>query len=471
MTTDLAPYPRMKESAVPWLGRIPLGWRVQRLKNISNVIMGQSPASSDCNTNRIGVPFLQGCAEFGQQHPDPTQYCHNPPKVSPPNAVLVSVRAPVGRLNRADRQYGIGRGLCAISPISPLCKPSFIQYYLEASSAGLAKLSTGSTYDAVSVGDVASLPIPVPSLAEQTAIARFLDHMDRRIQKYIRAKEKLIALLDEYRQALIHQAVAGHIDVRTGEPYPEYKESGVEWIGTMPSHWQRTRLKALIQPIDVRSAKGNETLLSLRRDHGIVVYAEHFSRPPQGASLVGYKLINPGHLVVNRLQANNGLMFCSALSGVVSPDYSVFERKTEVRVRFLSEVLRTRLFRTHFRRQATGLGTGTAGFLRLYDDDFLATPFCHPPFSEQTRILAYIDSVVRQTESAAERTTQSIAFLREYRTRLIADAITGKLDVREVAATLPEIDPLASDDQTDEPLDTGNTPTLDQENQPAGVAA
>ena len=72
--------------------------------------------------------------------------------------------------------------------------------------------------------------VPSPPVREQTAIARFLDHMDRRIQKYIRAKEKLIALLDEYKQALIHQAVTGQIDVRTGEPYPEYKESGVEWL-------------------------------------------------------------------------------------------------------------------------------------------------------------------------------------------------------------------------------------------------
>ena len=82
----------------------------------------------------------------------------------------------------------------------------------------------------------------IPPFPEQTAIVRFLDHMDRRIQKYIRAKQKLIALLEEQKQAIIHQAVTGQIDVRTGEPYPQYKESGVEWLGRVPGHWEEPRI-------------------------------------------------------------------------------------------------------------------------------------------------------------------------------------------------------------------------------------
>ena len=78
----------------------------------------------------------------------------------------------------------------------------------------------------------------VPPLPEQTAIVRFLDHADRRIRRYIRAKQKLIALLEEQKQAIIHQAVTGQIDVRTGQPYPAYKPSGVEWLGDVPAHWE-----------------------------------------------------------------------------------------------------------------------------------------------------------------------------------------------------------------------------------------
>ena len=84
-----------------------------------------------------------------------------------------------------------------------------------------------------------------PPLSEQTAIVHFLDHADRRIRRYIRAKQKLIALLEEQKQAIIHQAVTGQIDVRTGQPYPAYKPSGVEWLGEVPAHWEILPLKRI----------------------------------------------------------------------------------------------------------------------------------------------------------------------------------------------------------------------------------
>ena len=86
-------------------------------------------------------------------------------------------------------------------------------------------------------------PFPIPPPTEQTAVVRFLDLADRRIQRYIHAKEKLIALLEEQKQAIVHQAVTGRIDVRTGRPYPAYKPSGVEWLGDVPAHWEVRRLR------------------------------------------------------------------------------------------------------------------------------------------------------------------------------------------------------------------------------------
>ena len=86
-------------------------------------------------------------------------------------------------------------------------------------------------------------PFPLPSRKEQSAIVRFLDHADRRIQRYIRAKQKLIALLEEQKQAIIHQVVTGRIDIRTGQPYPTYKASGVEWLGEVPEHWDVKKLR------------------------------------------------------------------------------------------------------------------------------------------------------------------------------------------------------------------------------------
>ena len=291
--------------------------------------------------------------------------------------------------------------------------------------------------------DLKYLSLAMPPPSEQRAIARFLDHADRRIQCYIRAKERLIELLEEQKQAVIHRAVTGQIDVRTDQPYPAYKDSGVEWLGEVPEHWDGRRLKSLLRTVDRRSNTGEETLLSLRRDHGVVVYSEHFTRPPQGKTLVGFKVVAEGQLVVNRLQANNGLIFCAGLDGVVSPDYSVFENKAPLQMQYLSDLLRTLTYRTHFRRVSRGLGTGTAGFLRLYDDALLATTVFLPPLHEQTRILGSLARRTTDTEEAIRRERAAVRLISEYRTRLITDVVTGKLDVREAAASLPEVDPLA----------------------------
>ena len=279
---------------------------------------------------------------------------------------------------------------------------------------------------------------PFPPANEQRGIARFLDYTNRRIHRYIRAKQELFALLEEQKQAVIHEAVTGRIDVRTGQPYSAYKPSGVEWLGSIPKHWDRVRLKTLLRPVDCRSTTGTETLLSLRRDHGVVVYADHFTHPPQGKTLVGFKHVRRNELVVNRLQANNGLVFCSKLKGLVSPDYSVFETKTALQTQYLSDLLRTEGYRAYFRQEARGLGTGTAGFLRLYDDAFLRTVVHLPPLAEQHLILRTLENTGQKINALTAKAQRDLELMKEFQASLIADVVTGKLDVRAAAAALPE---------------------------------
>ena len=177
---------------------------------------------------------------------------------------------------------------------------------------------------------------------------------------------------------------------------------------------------------------------------------------------MNYKLVAAGQLVVNRLQANNGLIFCSALDGVVSPDYSVFDGKLPIQMRYLSDLLRTSQFRTHFRRESTGLGTGTAGFLRLYDDDLLATPVGLPPFAEQTCVVDHVDRLTAEIGTARENIVRQIQSLRDYRTRLIANVVTGKLDVREAASRLRDDDPSEHDGMVDGNDVSRAVPDLDE---------
>ena len=200
----LRPYRAYSDSR---MAGTPSHWTVVRLKNLATVVMGQSPSSRDCSSDPIGVPFLQGCADFGSDYPHANQYCSAAAKMSPHGAVLVSVRAPVGRINVADRLYGIGRGLCAVVPKPRRTETGYLRYALGVSIQRLLQLATGSTYDAVSVGDVAGLQMIAPPVSEQRAIVRFLDHANRSIRRYIRAKERLIELLEERKRTLIHEAV------------------------------------------------------------------------------------------------------------------------------------------------------------------------------------------------------------------------------------------------------------------------
>ena len=478
MIFDLKPYPAMKDSGVEWLGEVPEHWNTRPLKRwvtINAEVMPETTAPDRVfryvDIGSVGTGTLT-------QEPQRLRFAGAPSRarrvVHNGDTLVSTVRTYLKAIYFVDGEADelvCSTGFAVLTPRVGTV-PQFVSY-LARSNAFTDRVtadSVGIAYPAVAESRLGSFHVAVPPLPEQSAIVRYLDHADRRIQRYIRAKQKLIALLEEQKQALIHQAVTGKVDIRTGQPYPAYKPSGVEWLGEVPEHWERRRLKILLRPVDRRSATGAETLLSLRRDHGIVIYAEHFARPSQSRSLVGFKLVAVGQLVVNRLQANNGLVFCSGINGLVSPDYSVFEMRKPLQMQYLSDLLRTSSYRSHFRRESTGLGTGTAGFLRLYDDKFLETEVFLPPVQEQILISNSLANDIAKVKRLMEQQQRQLQFFNEFRTRLITDVVTGKLDVREAASRLPdEVEEPEPREETDA-LTDGEEPTDDLDTAPEEAA-
>ena len=471
MAAELKPYPAYKDSGVPWLGEVPAHWvelplkRIARIDNSGNY--GGEPESGECvlpvattaQIDKDGHFAVDDMPRRGFSHKDAGRYrCQTGDilVVKSSGSIFNVISGKAGIVESETPEFVFSNFLLRVVARRRVVNPRYLFLLLSGhlTRERVKRMVTGSTYPNLQVGEYISALLPLPPLPEQTAIVRFLDHADGRILRYIRAKQKLITLLEEQKQALIHQAVTGQIDVRTGQPYPAYKPSGVEWLGEVPGRWERRRLKTLLRSVDRRSTTGKETLLSLRRDHGVVVYAEHFARPPQGRTLVGFKLVAEGQLVVNRMQANNGLVFCSGINGLVSPDYSVFEMREPLQMQYLSDLLRISGYRAHFRREATGLGTGTAGFLRLYDEKLLETVVFLPPLEEQILILKSLAEGMARIKRLIEREQRELQLIGEYRTRLIADVVTGKLDVREAAATLPEVNPLAAEDTPDDTVHT-----------------
>lgn len=165
--------------------------------DVAKIIMGQSPSSASYNDENIGLPFLQGCADFGEVFPKTSVYCNEPLKVAPQNSILMSVRAPVGTINKADQKYIIGRGLCSIVS---LINNDYLYYYLLQNKNRLEQKAQGSTFLAINSAEVNDFDVSYPAdLSAQRRIAAILASAD----KVIAATQKTIAKYKQIKQGMM----------------------------------------------------------------------------------------------------------------------------------------------------------------------------------------------------------------------------------------------------------------------------
>ena len=153
-------------------------WPIKKIGECADVQMGQSPPGETYNSDRIGLPFFQGKAEFGEEYPTAVKWCSQPSRVADAGDILLSVRAPVGPTNFALEKCCIGRGLAAIRAKANSCNQRFLSYYLKRFETDIAAQGVGSTFSAINRADIERLELPVPPLAEQERIAKLLDEAD-----------------------------------------------------------------------------------------------------------------------------------------------------------------------------------------------------------------------------------------------------------------------------------------------------
>jgi type I restriction enzyme S subunit len=241
---------------------VPEGWRQGRLAEVAHIILGQSPASADVSEAEIGFPFLQGNAEFGERHPSARGWIANPPRTAPPESILISVRAPVGDVNRADAEYAIGRGLAAVAAQHAAVSQEYLFWTLANAQAYFRSREQGSTFDAINKGDLLELPLLLPPLAEQQKIAAILSSVDDAIT----ATRKVIEQTKRVKQGLLETLMTngiGHArfkETEIGEipegwgvvqledvasrgsghtpskTFPEYWDGGIRWVSLADSH-------------------------------------------------------------------------------------------------------------------------------------------------------------------------------------------------------------------------------------------
>ena len=207
--------------------------------------------------------------------------------------------------------------------------------------------------------------------------------------------------------------------------YPEYKDTGLPWLGDVPSHWDVQRLKTMLREVDRRSTTGRETLLSMTRLRGLVRYSDTTKKVHSARSLVGYKICRGGEIVMNRMQAWSGMFHVSPEEGLVSPDYAVFRPLGDVSPVFLGHLLRSPRMVAKFHAESKGIGSG---FLRLYGDSLGAIHAPLPPYSEQREIERFVVSLDRSVRRFIRNRRRLIKVLNEQKQAIINRAVTRGLD-------------------------------------------
>ena len=432
MIADLEPYPAMKDFGVRWLGDVPEHWEIHQLGRIGRFFKGIGGTKED------EVPSGVPCVRYGDLYMQHQYFIRESrSRVSEQRAV-----------DYTPIQYGdvlfagsgetieeIGKSAVNLISRHACCggdviifrsqievDASFLGYATDCPQAAHQKscMGRGVTVMHIYGDELKYMWVAIPPLSEQAAIVRFLDHADRRIRRYIRAKQKLITLLEEQKQAIIHQAVTGQVDARTGQPYPTYKPSGVEWLGHVPEHWEVRRIKTLCS---MKSGDGITTM-SIEPTGGYPVYGGNglrgytsnythdgnFALIGRQGALCGNVHIARGqfwaseHAVVVTIHSDHVLEWFGAILGVMNLNqYSI---------------------------AAAQPGLAVERVLNLW------VPV--PPSEEQAVIATDIEQQTAYIDVTVNRDHRQISFLREYRTRLITDVVTGKLDVRETAAGLPD---------------------------------
>lgn len=261
--------------------------------------------------------------------------------------------------------------------------------------------------------------LPVPPLHEQQAIVDYLKDKTLKIEQYVSARERERELLDSLKQSEIANVVTKGLN-----PNVKMKDSGIPWIGEIPEHWTLRRVKFIFTESKDKSVLGKEMPLSLGKETGIIPSSEKKNKTMESASFVGCKIVNKGDIVFNRFKAR--LFAISDYEGVVSSDYAVYKCKDSADPRYIVTLFGTQMYRTAFDRKASGVGDG---FSRLYTDDLFSFYAIFPPLEEQQAIVAYIDEKLQKIDQYMSDLQREIDYLKEFKQRLISDAVTGQLCV------------------------------------------
>ena len=346
-----------------------------------------------------------------------------------PGDILMCEGGEIGRcaIWDSDRRCFYQKALHRLRPTTDKDDPRYFVLVMRAAvEAGLfSSRASAATIQHLPAEKLRVVRYPAPPIEEQRAIVDRVSRQTARLDALVAAKQRLIDLLAEKRKAIIATAITRGLD-----PKVKLRDSRVPWLGEIPAHWEIERARWLFRERDVRSTTGEEEMLTVSHLTGVTPRSEKDVNMFEAETNEGYKLCEPGDLVINTLWAWMGAMGIAPVKGIVSPAYNVYEPGPRLTPAYIDALVRLPVFAQEVTRYSKGVWSSR---LRLYPEGFFEVYLPVPPQEEQRAVVAHIARETAKLDAVRAATERTIALLKERRSALIAAAVTGQLDVGAAA--------------------------------------
>ena len=421
-------YPSYKNSGVEWLGDVPDGWEVYPFWHLFK----QKEITNKTKEKLLSVYLDRGVilhSEGGGMVHKPAENLEKYQLVEVNDFVMNNQQAWRGSVGVSPHQGIVSPAYLIFKPNKEL-NPQFSKYQLRdkyiIDQFMISSLSVGTIQRQIKNHLLRVIQVPTPPLNDQQKIVSFLDTETARIDKLISKQEKLIKLLEEQRKSIISYAVTKGLN-----PNVPMKDSGVEWLGEVPEHWDVYPFWHLFKQKEITN-KTKEKLLSVYLDRGVILHSEGGGMVHKPAeNLEKYQLVEVNDFVMNNQQAWRGSVGVSPHQGIVSPAYLIFKPNKELNPQFSKYQLRDKYIIDQFMISSLSVGT----IQRQIKNHLLRViQVPTPPLNDQQKIVSFLDTETTRIDKLISKQEKLIQKLKEYRSSIISHAVTGKIDVREWVA-------------------------------------
>jgi type I restriction enzyme S subunit len=426
-------YDSYKDSGIEWIGEIPKHWSVSRLKFNSKIKTGYTPPMDNSeNYSDDGMIWVK---------PDNLEYfkpiLDSKEKISPlgikeqniiaKDSVLLCCIGSIGKFGIAGLDLLTNQQICGITFNNSLL-PSYGKYLVYVTEEELNKYANGNVVRILNATSLGNIEYPIPVIEEQTAIANYLDQKTNQIDDLIAKKERLIQLLEEERTAIINQAVTKGLD-----PTVPMKDSGIEWLGEIPEHWEVKRMNFISTKIG-DGLHGTPTYVEEsvfpfingnNIGEGVIIITDRTKFVSEEEYKSNQKTFTPNTLLMSINGTIGNLAYYNGESIMLGKSVAYINLESNVNKEFIYYYLKSEIAKDYINMELSG---STIKNLSLYSIN--KTPIPYPKKEEQIEIVNFIKTKVVEIGKIISKTQQEIELLKEYKTALISEVVTGKVDVR-----------------------------------------